>query len=783
MLAWLFFGVAIISDAFVEAIEVITSTKHIVKRKNELGEVVYNEEPVWNWVVANITLLAVGSSSPEILLSIVEACITLGETPGEIGPACIIGSGSYNLFGILAICTAALPDGVMKMIEHQKVFIWTTTWSLVAHLWIWLAYKKITPGIIDIWEAFLTLGMFPVLVYTAWLVDTRGWHWYRANKNAVVPSTLETTLANGKEELDALEAGDDVVAISTPSLKGTGSMAGSRTFSGRTASGMAKLGPNGEQNRPSILYYRHLAMNKLAGGGGSRACDTPPSLWAGGDHAKQFESEIVTIDMAKVDAMGKHLPKVMIKSTGISVLESVGEARIQVLRIHGDLLHQTVLVSYRTQDDTAIAGLDYEATEGTLVFGPGEESKEIAVMIIDDDMSEPDVVFQVILHYAEVEGGGDVKILRRSVDVTIVDDDDSGILSFELPTYDAGAADPHAEVAVRRRSGADGKVSIDYFTKDGTAFSGTHFKSAKGTLVFEPRETVQIIQIPILPFQSQGHLAFRLMLDNPLGGVVLGTRRECRVLLVPGQRLKKTPAHGGSGGDELGGYDLWGEWEGRFKEAVKPTFDEDAKGAELWISMCAHYVSITFKLLAACLPPPEWYSGYPGLIAALLMLGALMGVVKCAARMLGCATGLSDMMTGLTIVAFGTSLPDTFASVYAALNSDYADEAIGNVMGSNCVNVFLGLGIPWVICSLFYASHGDVYHVIAGSLGFSIMVFNVLALVVIAMIVFMRGKGGELGSPNRLVKWLLFWFYMSLWFIFLILSGILDYKHFPDPGF
>ena len=66
---------------------------------------------VWNWAVANITLLAVGSSSPEILLAIVECLLTLGQPAGELGPSCIIGSGAYNLFAITAVCTVSLKAG------------------------------------------------------------------------------------------------------------------------------------------------------------------------------------------------------------------------------------------------------------------------------------------------------------------------------------------------------------------------------------------------------------------------------------------------------------------------------------------------------------------------------------------------------------------------------------------------------------------------------------------------------------------------------------------------
>lgn len=72
------------------------------------------------------------------------------------------------------------------------------------------------------------------------------------------------------------------------------------------------------------------------------------------------------------------------------------------------------------------------------------------------------------------------------------------------------------------------------------------------------------------------------------------------------------------------------------------------------------------------------------------------------ATLWGCSVGLSEMMTGLTVVAIGTSLPDTFASRIAAQHDDNADNAIGNITGSNAVNIFLGLGLPWVIASIYY---------------------------------------------------------------------------------
>lgn len=49
--------------------------------------------------------------------------------------------------------------------------------------------------------------------------------------------------------------------------------------------------------------------------------------------------------------------------------------------------------------------------------------------------------------------------------------------------------------------------------------------------------------------------------------------------------------------------------------------------------------------------------------------------------MLGCVVGLKTSVTGITIIALGTSLPDTFASRTAAMQDEHADAAIGNVTG------------------------------------------------------------------------------------------------------
>ena len=80
---WLFTGIARIADVFMEAIEVITSATKRVEVYDKKGDQKYFVEvPVWNATLANLSLMALGSSAPEILLGTMDAFLTLGEPAG-----------------------------------------------------------------------------------------------------------------------------------------------------------------------------------------------------------------------------------------------------------------------------------------------------------------------------------------------------------------------------------------------------------------------------------------------------------------------------------------------------------------------------------------------------------------------------------------------------------------------------------------------------------------------------------------------------------------------------
>lgn len=91
----------------------------------------------------------------------------------------------------------------------------------------------------------------------------------------------------------------------------------------------------------------------------------------------------------------------------------------------------------------------------------------------------------------------------------------------------------------------------------------------------------------------------------------------------------------------------------------------------------------------------------------LILVGGVMIVLGSditvdAATALARIFGMSERLIGLTIVAFGTSLPELVTSATAAIKGK-ADIAVGNIVGSNVFNILFVVGISAVITPVIYA--------------------------------------------------------------------------------
>jgi solute carrier family 8 (sodium/calcium exchanger) len=79
-----------------------------------------------------------------------------------------------------------------------------------------------------------------------------------------------------------------------------------------------------------------------------------------------------------------------------------------------------------------------------------------------------------------------------------------------------------------------------------------------------------------------------------------------------------------------------------------------------------HFACIGWKLLFATVPPSRMGGGWPTFFIALTYIGVITAIVGEVATIFGCVIGLKTSVTAITLVAMGTSLPDTFASMTAA---------------------------------------------------------------------------------------------------------------------
>lgn len=123
--------------------------------------------------------------------------------------------------------------------------------------------------------------------------------------------------------------------------------------------------------------------------------------------------------------------------------------------------------------------------------------------------------------------------------------------------------------------------------------------------------------------------------------------------------------------------------------------------------------------------------------AVMIVLGSDMAVD--AASELARIFGMSERLIGLTIVAFGTSLPELVTSVTAAVRGK-ADIAVGNIVGSNIFNILFVVGTSALITPVVYASNFLVDSIVC-----------IVTMILLWLCVFRNRKLGRAGGAVMLL--------------------------------
>jgi len=233
-------------------------------------------------------------------------------------------------------------------------------------------------------------------------------------------------------------------------------------------------------------------------------------------------------------------------------------------------------------------------------------------------------------------------------------------------------------------------------------------------------------------------------------------------------------------------------WLEQFTSAFEVQADDDDEGeegeeGEEKMPSCGdyimHFLTLPWKLIFALIPPTGIFNGYPTFVISIAFVGLCTAVIGDVAGHLGCFINLKDCVNAIAFVALGTSVPDTFASKTSAIEDDTADNSVGNVTGSNAVNVFLGIGIAWTMAAVYWEAQGEKFIVPVGSLGFSVTIFCIEATLAVLILLARRhpAVGGELGGP-KLFKTISSSIFVFFWVFYVMISALEAYDVI-EPGF
>eukprot|EP00931_Biecheleriopsis_adriatica_P047449 TRINITY_DN27353_c0_g1_i1.p1 TRINITY_DN27353_c0_g1~~TRINITY_DN27353_c0_g1_i1.p1 ORF type:complete len:1119 (-),score=215.75 TRINITY_DN27353_c0_g1_i1:86-3376(-) len=758
IMIWFFAGVGVASDVFMGAIEVIAGAKK--KRRLPSGTIV--EVNVWNSTIANLSLMALGSSAPEILLSVIEV-VGSGMHAGPLGPSTIVGSAAFNLMCIIAVCVLAIPVGETRTIKSPGVFALTAFFSIFAYAWLVCILELSTPDLVEPWEGILTFCFFPIMVVLAYLVDIGE---KKRNRERIPVEETRRALAHqghdhSEEDITELVAfggadevrQDRILKTLSPDKISVGFMFTACSHDDQdpeVALVVEKIGKDAKKRRVGVEFTTRDG-----------------SMKSGSGHYQE-KRDCVEIPAGEMSA------KIVIKREALALFRS-----------------------------DAISGHRYFYVQLL-------KARELSEQLENDSSSLQEQIKSQ--HRPRVEIPGSLE----SVCVAFPDWEKSGLdptRPGQLCFHEESVTHtPHCSVYntltldLRRLAGCWGRLSCQISTRKVNGSSERNYVDFKRSLEFPDGVTQRKIRIPIRPRESDAperHFFVVCSAVHDGVGAEDAPRREstsCRVTLTGGSLQEHDPTDTMKGclSDRQETEEDPASWLDQFKDALSP--NPEAEEEATVMDWACHFVMLPWKIVFACIPPKHWSGGWLCFFCSLFGIGGVTAVIGDLAALLGCCLSIPDEITAITLVALGTSLPDTLSSWTAAVEQKTADDAIGNVTGSNAVNVFLGIGLPWMIASVYWSETGTTdewmrrypeqaaryghagFVVEAGDLVFSVAVFFACALAVLSVITFRRLKfHAELGGPTG-AKLYTGIFFILLWVLYVsvVSAKLLHEKDSPE---
>lgn len=181
----------------------------------------------------------------------------------------------------------------------------------------------------------------------------------------------------------------------------------------------------------------------------------------------------------------------------------------------------------------------------------------------------------------------------------------------------------------------------------------------------------------------------------------------------------------------------------------------DALAILLFFSIFLYYIiSISRNKIDDDQEKGQYGIGKSLLFVAIGLLGIIFGsdMVVNSATNIAKSIGVSERVISLTIIAFGTSLPELVTSIISSLKKEQ-DILVGNIIGSNIFNICIVLGVPVAIYGSIIPS------------SFQILDLVTLMLMSILLYIFARTNHYKITKSNGVILILLYIIYYTAVFI------------------
>ena len=149
-----------------------------------------------------------------------------------------------------------------------------------------------------------------------------------------------------------------------------------------------------------------------------------------------------------------------------------------------------VTVAYSTSDGTAVAGADYEAVGGSLVFTPGETTATVSIPLVQDSLNEPDENFTVSL-----SNPANATLATATAEGLIIDDD---LVAQLAVAGGSGVEGGTVDFRVTLDTASTRTVTVDYATAAETAHEDADYEPVHGTLTFLPGESAKTVKVTLV---------------------------------------------------------------------------------------------------------------------------------------------------------------------------------------------------------------------------------------------------------------------------------------------